>query len=334
MRAFLLVCAFSFGVWQPARAARLLSLTPVEKEPAAGRRALGPAELEALRAAVAADPRDREARFGLVQALRNAGRLEDALAEARAWREKDAYNLVVVRMLGDILAEMGRKADARRVYSAVVELLPGDAQAQRALATVLKQAGDLAGAEARLAAARKLRPDDLRIAFELGDVKNRLGKDDEAAALFESIIAGERAPDALVYPARQRLARIRGTGAASDVKVYLSWDTDRSDVDLWVSSPSGEKIFYSHRNGKNGEALYDDVTTGYGPESFSAPQAQPGAYLVQVNYYASSRSDVSEARGEVLVVLHEGTAEEQRHVLPYRVFRTGQTVTVAKIEVR
>src|SRR5688500_9570438 len=85
-----------------------LTLTPVEKEPAAGRAVLAPAELDALRAAVAGDAKDREARYALVQALRNAGRLPEALAEAKAWREKDAYNLVVVRLLGDILAEMGK----------------------------------------------------------------------------------------------------------------------------------------------------------------------------------------------------------------------------------
>ena len=36
----------------------------------------------------------------------------------------------------------------------------------------------------------------------------------------------------------------------NDVKVYLTWDTDRSDVDLWVLNPGGEKIFYSHKQGR------------------------------------------------------------------------------------
>ena len=45
-------------------------------------------------------------------------------------------------------------------------------------------------------------------------------------------------------------------GTENDLKVYLTWDTDRSDVDLWVTSPSGERIFYSHRLGKNGEAIH------------------------------------------------------------------------------
>src|SRR5262249_3097668 len=133
---------------------------------------------------------------------------EAALAEAKAWREKDAYNLVVVRLLGDLYAEMGEREKARRAYSAVVELLPGDPEAQRALATVLKQSGDLEGAEGRLLAATADRPDDVRMAFELADVDQRLGKTGEAADRFRKIIAAEATPQAVRYPAKQRLAQI------------------------------------------------------------------------------------------------------------------------------
>ena len=85
------------------------------------------------------------------------------------------------------------------------------------------------------------------------------GKTDDAANLAKSI----------------KELKLSG-GTENDIKVYLTWDTDHSDVDLWVTNPAGEKVFYSHKNGKFGEALYDDVTTGYGPESFTAPKAAPG----------------------------------------------------------
>ena len=101
-------------------------------------------------------------------------------------------------------------------------------------------------------------------------------------------------------------ARIRGLGLQGgledDIHVYLTWDTDRTDVDLWVVTPSGEKEFYSHREGKGGEALFDDVTSGYGPESFTAKRAAPGEYRVQVNYFGGRRGAFAEARGEVIVV--------------------------------
>lgn len=348
---------------QPAQPAAVqLSLEPVEREPAEGRDVPGDDELAEQRAAVESEPGDRQARFDLVRSLVAAGELEGALAAAEDWRAHDAYNLVVVRLIGDIQSELGRAREALRAYSAVVELLPEDPNAQRALASVLKQNGNVQAAYERLRAALALRPDDLRIGFELADVAQRLGRMNEARERFEIIASTEAAAMALRYPARQRLGQIytgekrqalaSGDAAAAaeldariaaldikggvqnDIKIYLTWDTDRSDVDLWVTNPAGEKVFYSHKVDRFGGALYDDVTTGYGPESFTAPHAQPGDYVVQVNYYDSGASNFPEARGEVVIVLHEGTEREQRHVLPYRLFRKEQTVTVARIHAR
>ncbi|MCE9578085.1 MAG: DUF2135 domain-containing protein [Deltaproteobacteria bacterium] len=337
-----------------------LSIVLGDREPA-GADHVSDLALAALQTAVDGAPGDRTARFALVRALMRAHKLDAALTAAKAWRAVDAYNLVVVRLIGDIQSELGQRDLARRAYSAVVELLPKDASAHRALASVLKQAGDLQGAYDRLIVAAAMTKDDRRLAFELADVANRLGKADEARERFAAIVADPTTPEAVRYPSAQRLAQIdhaaaraaRAAGEAdrakeleaglaalklaggteNDIKVYLTWDTDRSDVDLWVTSPAGEKVFYSHKNGKDGEALYDDVTTGYGPESYTAPHAQAGDYLVQVNYYGAGRSNFSEARGEVVVILDEGKATESRHVLPYRLYDTGQTVTVARVHV-
>ena len=349
---------------RPARAAgdvpHKLSIVPGEREPAQTDRPTD-AVLADLRAKVAARPKDREARFNHVRALIRARKLTDALAAAREWRAIDAYNLVVVRLIGDIYSELGDKPAARRAYSAVVELLPRDATAQRALASVLKQAGDLDAADQRLAAATELSPNDQRLAFERADVAARLGRAGDARTRFQAIVDDPATPKAIGYPASQRLAQLDrqlareaaaagkpaeasaleaeiaklhlAGGTENDIKVYLSWDTDKSDVDLWVTNPAGERVYYEHKAGKFGEALYDDVTTGYGPESFTAPHAHLGDYLVQVNYYGAGRSNFSEARGEVVVILDEGKPSESRSVLPYRLFAVGQTATVARISV-
>lgn len=338
-----------------AKSARL-TLVPVDSEPADGRSIPTDAQLDELRTAVTDDPKNRQARFELVRGLMRADKMQDALAAAREWRAKDAYNLVVVRLLGDIHSELGDTAAALRAYSAVVELLPEDAKAQRALASVLKQNGNLQAAYDRLSAAASLRPEDTRLAFELADVTQRLGRSDDARSQFEAIVADGETSMAVRYPAKQRLAQIysqqrRKTGDSeakralggkitdlnidggveNDIKIFLTWDTDRSDVDLWVKNPAKEKIFYSHKKGRFGGALYGDVTTGYGPESFTAKRAKKGTYVVQVNYFSAGRSNFPEARGEVIVVLDEGKATEKRHILPYRLYRAGQTVTVARI---
>lgn len=350
----------SLSLWLSASlvlGAPSFEVTPVAERPVREPSAELDAEIEKLREAVADEPRERQHRFTLVRALIDAGELEDALEAARAWREVDAYNLVVVRLIGDILSELDRPAEALRTYSAVTELLSEDPEAQRALATVLEAQGQLDAAYERLEIALSLRPEDQRLSFELADVALRLGKLDEASARLEAIAADEDAPRALRYPAKQRLGQVyaqrrRATddeaerrewtakiealglkgGSENDIKVYLSWDTDRTDVDLWVINPRGEKIFYSHKTGAFGGALLDDVTSGYGPESFTAQQAKAGSYAVEVNYFGS-RGAMKEARGEVLVIVNEGREDEQMFNFPYVLPKRGDTVRVAEIEV-
>ena len=323
---------------------------------------IDPVQLQSLRDRVAAEPKDRERRYELVRALMDAEAWDDALAAARDWRAHDAYDLVVVRLLGDIYREMGREDDALRVYSAVTELLPEDPEAQRALATVLKQRGDLVTAHGRLARAVQLRPEDHRIAFELADVELRLGRISDAEGRLAAIVEADEVAEQIRYPATQRLAQVFAAqrraatadgrddearrwkqkldalevkgGVDNDIKIYLSWDTNRTDVDLWVTTPSGEKVWYQKRKSSDGAALYDDVTSGYGPESFTVTDARKGRYEVQVNYYGTSRQRFVEARGEVVIVLDEGRPTERQQVLPYVLETPQQTVTVASIEVK
>lgn len=323
------------------------------------------ARLVELRGRVDEAPRSREARYDLVRGLMDAGAWTEALSAARDWRAHDAYDLVVVRLLGDIYREMGRDDDALRTYSAVTELLSEDPEAQRALATVLKQRGDLESARGRLARAVDLRPDDARLAFELADVELRLGEVAPARARLEAIVDpdGElEVNEQIRHPARQRLAQVYGAqrraatrrrdlaaadalgqkldaleikgGTVNDIKIFLSWDTNRTDVDLWVTTPTGEKVWYQHRKARDGASLYDDVTSGYGPESFTAPAAGLGEYTIHVNYYGTSRSRFVEARGEVTVVLDEGRPTERQTVLPYLLRKPGETVEVARVEVK
>jgi Flp pilus assembly protein TadD len=346
---------------EPSRHPRSLSVLPLDSEPKEGVKRPGAEELAQSRQDVLQNPDDRGKRLSLVRGLIAAKDLDGALTQARAWRSRDAYNLVAVRALGDVLMDRGQKDEAERVYSSIVELLPRDPDAQRALATLLKQRGDLDAARQRLLAAVEGKPHDSRLLFELADVELRLGQTEAATRRLQSVIDAPETPEQIRYPAKQRLGQVFGEarrkakeggkdavaqdltkridkltlhGALeNDIKVYLTWDTDRTDVDLWVTTPAGEKIFYQHKQGSGGEALFDDVTSGYGPESFTAPTAQVGEYLVQVNYFSGRRSAFPEARGEVVIVLDEGRPSENKRVLPYRLFAEKQTVDVAKIRI-
>ncbi|MDR0441751.1 MAG: DUF2135 domain-containing protein [Candidatus Accumulibacter sp.] len=102
------------------------------------------------------------------------------------------------------------------------------------------------------------------------------------------------------------------------LRIVLSWDTDGTDLDLHVVTPSGGHAWYGERVIAGG-AIDIDVTTGYGPEIFASPAPEKGLYQVYVNYYGSGRDDgLTIAR--LSVISNEGLASEKRQefTLPMR----------------
>jgi hypothetical protein len=74
-----------------------------------------------------------------------------------------------------------------------------------------------------------------------------------------------------------------GTG---DMQATLRWDTDDTDIDLWVIEPDGTEVWWFNQDGTTAELDVDD-TDGFGPENVfvGAGEAANGTYQVLVNYY-------------------------------------------------
>jgi hypothetical protein len=74
---------------------------------------------------------------------------------------------------------------------------------------------------------------------------------------------------------------------SGDVKVTLTWD-NTSDTDLWVTEPSGEKIYFGHLTSATGGKLDRDDRDGYGPENIFWPVggAPHGLFKVQVHHWS------------------------------------------------
>ncbi len=79
----------------------------------------------------------------------------------------------------------------------------------------------------------------------------------------------------------------------TDIRVVLNWDSDNSDMDLWVTDPNGEKCFYNHKTTFIGGWISRDFTQGYGPEAFWLKRAKPGEYKIEVNYYGSRQQVIA-----------------------------------------
>ena len=117
-----------------------------------------------------------------------------------------------------------------------------------------------------------------------------------------------------------------------DLRVVLSWDTDKTDLDLHVVEPSGEESWYSHKETKSGGSLDVDVTTGYGPEIYTQAAAQVGTYKVLVDYFSDHGNAQTEVKVDVLV--REGTDREERHSFRKMLTRTGGKFEVGTFEIK
>lgn len=73
-----------------------------------------------------------------------------------------------------------------------------------------------------------------------------------------------------------------------DLRIILTWNTDNSDIDLWVVDPNNEKCYYRNKKTKLCGWISDDITRGYGPEEFCLIDAINGDYKIYANYYGST----------------------------------------------
>jgi Ca-activated chloride channel family protein len=80
-----------------------------------------------------------------------------------------------------------------------------------------------------------------------------------------------------------------------DLRVVLAWDADDTDIDLWVTDPNGEKVYYGHRLSYQGGRISNDFTGGYGPEEFLLKDAKPGKYKVEAQFYGHRQQVVAPA---------------------------------------
>jgi tetratricopeptide (TPR) repeat protein len=193
--------------------------------------------------------------------------------------EMELENPQLLRILGYRLMQIGRPKLAVAVFEEVLKMREEEPQSYRDLALAL--AADQQYQEA---------VDLLRQVVE-GQWNGRF-PDIELTALNEmnAILStcGKKLEPGELDP---RLLR----NLPVDVRVVLTWDADNTDMDLWVIDPNGEKCFYGHRATYIGGHMSPDYTGGYGPEEFLLKRAQPGKYLVHVNYYGNRQQVIAGA---------------------------------------
>jgi Ca-activated chloride channel homolog len=289
-------------------------------------------------------------------------------ARLRAARSDDLYNVYLDERgayvsstaflldVADVLYERGQPALATRVLSNLAEMDLENRQVLRILAARLVQAGR---ADLALPVLRKvlvLAPDEPQSHRDLGlalaaahqpqaaidalyDVVRRPWPrfpEIELIALAElnAIVATRSGAHAQPLDTSRIDARLL-KNLTLDLRATLSWDADNTDIDLWVTDPNGERVFYGNALSYQGGRVSSDITSGYGPEEFSLRHAKPGKYQVHANFYGHSQQIVTNATTLQLVLeTGFGSAQQKEQRVTLRLKNANEQVFVGEFEVQ
>lgn len=195
-------------------------------------------------------------------------------------------------ILASRLVRYGDFAGAVRLYEQLAATPPLKPQALRSLALALVAQADSGTLSAAAARQARLRALELLMRTVLGvwegaydgiEMVSLMEANRVAAQLRRDGVPAAQI-DALLPPALTRLLDV-------DLRVTLEWNTDRSDMDLWVDEPSGERCYYANSRTASGGRISNDMTNGFGPEEYLLRRAPAGDYVIQANVFRPDTLD-------------------------------------------
>lgn len=246
-----------------------------------------------------------------------SGQRELALRVLSNLAEMELENRHVLRVLGYRLMQAKAPALAVPVFRQVLAMGEEEPQSFRDLGLALEAAGQHQAAVASLYEV-VVRPWDGRF-----DGISLIALDE-----LTRLIARERVDASAIDPRLRRAMPL-------DLRVVLSWDSDNSDMDLWVTDPNGERAYYGNRLTYQGGQMSQDFTGGYGPEQFSLRDAKPGIYRIEANYFGSREQLVTGATTLMLRLSTKWGSRDQRdQQVTLRLKDRAEMVLVGEFEVK
>jgi hypothetical protein len=241
----------------------------------------------------------------------------------------------LLRVLGYRLLQLGYLDLAALTFQQVLDLRPEEPQSYRDLALTLARRAEKTAGEGHGNAAESVRADysraiDLLIQIVFKRWDNRFAEI-ELIALEElnHIVPRAKAAGVSDIPLDPRLVKLLDV----DVRIVMTWQADNTDIDLWVTEPSGEKAFYSHNRTTIGGLVSRDFTAGYGPEEYMVRRAANGMYKIEANYYGSRATRlIGAVTVQVDVFTHFGRPNESHKSLTVRLKEAKETVLIGQIE--
>ena len=233
--------------------------------------------------------------------------------------ELDLENRHILRVLGYRLLQANEPALALPVFERVLSLAEEEPQSFRDLGLAYAAAGQYQ-----------------RAVDNLYEVAQRDW--DARFPGIEEIALAELNAIAAAHPGQTDLSRVDPRlrrNLPLGLRAVLSWDSDNSDMDLWVTDPNGEKCYYSHKLTYQGGRITDDFTGGYGPEEFSLRAPKPGKYKVEANFFGDRQQLVTGATTlQLWLSTGFGGAGQVDRKVTLRLKNAKETVLVGEFEVK
>jgi hypothetical protein len=232
-----------------------------------------------------------------------------------------------LRLVGYRLLDMQQPAQAAALFARVQRSRPFEPHSYRDLTRGLEESGKygLAALQYEIVLAGQW---DNRFRESLKEVAG-----EEYARMMQDALRRKAVTGELADLFGERLEAMRRAQPAADLRVTISWNTDATDVDLWVIEPDGTKVYYEHRTSGHGGELSQDMTQGYGPERYQIAKAQSGAYTVVVHYFGTNPNLLGgETHVNVAVVRKAGSADETVERRTVVLKKHGEQVEVCKVK--
>ncbi|MFO0685948.1 MAG: VIT domain-containing protein [Sandaracinus sp.] len=220
---------------------------------------------------LAPDSRDRHR--AAIRALSRVGRVDRALDIADEWIARDRLDVEALVARADVLGRMGRRDEAIRVLSGVLDLRPGDAAMLARLADAFDRAGDAERACAvRISSADATLTDAALVGAALR-CERTLGQRTLADALLASV------PDERVRNRASDLAddAPSARGSHQDLSIDATWN-GATDLDVTIVAPDGTRL--SWMGGRT--TVVGSDTAALGREHLGLRSAPVGSYVIEI----------------------------------------------------
>lgn len=267
------------------------------------------------------------------------------------WKEKFRQSSGFYLDVADFFISQKQPKFARRILSNLAELNPESPEMLRILAYRYAQLGEYVLAESLFRDIAKMRAEEPQSHRDLALLLIRKKQYREAANLLWKVVSREwdgrfdgiqmialNEWNQLVHNHGSSI-RIRASQEKfryllnADVRVVISWDTDNSDMDLWVTDPKREKCYYSNTRTKLGGRISDDMTGGRGPEEFIIRRAPAGKYKIEANYYGTREQTlIGPTTLHATVITNWGKPNEKQKHLTFRLGKEKEVILIGEVE--